>query len=450
MNILHYSLGLPPYRSGGLTKYSSDLIKEESKNNKVYLLFPGKISFVGDKVRVKLYKKENNIDIYELVNPLPVPLLNGIINPNVFMKSCHKGIFKEFLLNNAIEVIHIHTFMGLYKEFLESAKELNIKIVYTTHDYFGICFKGNFIDYRGELCEKKELNKCIKCNKYSYSLNLIKIIQHPIYRLLKSKGIITKLKYVLSKVKNKNNEFEKFNFEDTINDQKTIIKLSQLDSYYREMFNYIDKFLFNSSIAKEIYNSYGIGKGDVIGITHSDIKDNRVEKLYNNNKLRITYLGPYKKYKGFYLLLDVMRNINFKYKQSIELNIYGEVIELNEESNIKFRGKYEYSDLSNIFNETDLLIVPSIWYETFGFVTLEAQSYGVPVLTTKNVGSKDILSNNKGVIVDINKDEIYLILEKIINNREILIEFNKNINNGIFAYSMSNHYKKVMEIYKEK
>ena len=114
MNILHYSLGLAPYRSGGLTKYSLDLMKEESKNNNVYLLFPGKMSFVGNKVKIRGYKVEDKIKIYELVNPLPVPLLNGINKPKVFMKACDKDIFRKFLLKNAIDTIHIHTFMGLY------------------------------------------------------------------------------------------------------------------------------------------------------------------------------------------------------------------------------------------------------------------------------------------------------------------------------------------------
>lgn len=32
-NTLHYSLGLPPYRSGGLTKYCTDLMVEQAKSN---------------------------------------------------------------------------------------------------------------------------------------------------------------------------------------------------------------------------------------------------------------------------------------------------------------------------------------------------------------------------------------------------------------------------------
>lgn len=450
MNILHYSLGLAPYRSGGLTKYSLDLMKEESKNNNVYLLFPGKMSFVGNKVKIRGYKVEDKIKIYELVNPLPVPLLNGINKPKVFMKACDKDIFRKFLLKNAIDTIHIHTFMGLYKELLEVARELDIKIVYTTHDYFGICPKANFIDYNGELCKEKNFEKCLECNKSAYNLTIIKIMQSPIYRFLKNKGLIAKIKFVLGKIKRSSEKTERINFNSSnISNVNDITNLRELDNYYREMFGYIDEFLFNSSIAKNIYNAYGIGRGDVIGITHSNIKDNRVSKKYDSEKLRITYLGPCKKYKGFNLLLEVMKSINCKYKPLIELNVYGDTVCSEEESNIKFHGIYKYSDLSNIFNKTDLLIVPSIWYETFGFITLEAYSYGVPVLTTTNVGSKDILHNDNGIITGASKEEIVLEIEKIINNREKLIELNKNINSDIFIYNISEHCSRVINKYKK-
>lgn len=42
MRILHYSLGFPPLRTGGLVKYSVDLAKEQSqKNNQVFFCILG-------------------------------------------------------------------------------------------------------------------------------------------------------------------------------------------------------------------------------------------------------------------------------------------------------------------------------------------------------------------------------------------------------------------------
>lgn len=46
MRILHYTLGLPPFRSGGLTRYASDLMEEQTKHNEVFHLYPGKVDFL--------------------------------------------------------------------------------------------------------------------------------------------------------------------------------------------------------------------------------------------------------------------------------------------------------------------------------------------------------------------------------------------------------------------
>ena len=54
MRILHYFLGFPPYRSGGLTKFAYDLMVSQAKNNDdVFALWPGKIKFFYDKVSIK-------------------------------------------------------------------------------------------------------------------------------------------------------------------------------------------------------------------------------------------------------------------------------------------------------------------------------------------------------------------------------------------------------------
>ena len=42
MRILHYCLGFPPFRTGGMTKYCMDLMNEQNKaGHEVALLWPG-------------------------------------------------------------------------------------------------------------------------------------------------------------------------------------------------------------------------------------------------------------------------------------------------------------------------------------------------------------------------------------------------------------------------
>lgn len=455
MNILHYSLGLPPYRTGGLTKYSFDLMKEQVINGeKVYLLFPGKITFFDGRTSIKYYKNNYGIRAYEIVNPLPVPLLNGISEPQNFMKFCDKKIFKDFLIESDVEIVHIHTLMGLHKEFLEACKDLNIKIVYTTHDYFGLCTKVNFIDDQGNLCEEKELERCLKCNKSGYSMKEMKILQSPTYRFIKDKGIISKLKPLVKRIRNnKRTSLVNHNIELKVKkeDKNLYIKLAD---YYKHMFNYIDVFIFNSTVAKEVYGKY-LDKinGEIISITHKDIKDNRKIKIYNDkDKLKLTYLGPDKKYKGFDLLMNAMKELSKEYESKIELNLYGDIQKRDVDDNIKIHGIYSYDQLNEIFENTDLLIVPSICNETFGFIVLEAFSYGVPVLISDKVGSKDLINNSryeKGLIITADKNSFKDQIKNIYNTRSILNKFNYNIITDEFNYELSKHCNNIKIIYIE-
>lgn len=451
MKILHYTLGLPPYRSGGLTKYSHDLMAEQAKQgNEVYLLFPGKMR--GGNTKIKYYSKYKDINVYELINPLPVPLLNGTSNPVEFMRVCSKSIFISFLNDINIDILHVHTFMGLYKELLEVCKELNIKIVYTTHDYYGLCTKVNFIDYNGELCNERDLDKCIRCNYNGYSMKIIKILQSGTYRFLKNKGIISKAKNLGSGIRRKK---EDINLSQNVNklSKSNInrIQYKKLIEYYKLMYSYINRFLFNSTVAKGVYDKYLHAEGDIIPITHNEIRDNRMNKCYKNKELKLTYLGPNKQYKGFYLLVYVMKSLEAKGYKEITLNAYGD----NDDyeylpNNMKINGKYSYKQLKKIFDDTDLLLVPSIWNETFGFIVLEALSYGVPVLLTDKVGSKDIVNNsviNKGIVTSVSKSEIRDEIIKIFSDRDILKKLNDNILNDSFYGFIKDHYYRINSAY---
>ena len=59
---------------------------------------------------------------------------------------------------------------------------------------------------------------------------------------------------------------------------------------------------------------------------------------------------------------------------------------------------FKQEDLKVIFANTDVLVAPSVWYETFGFTVLEALSYGVPVIVSDRVGAKDILGK-AGIVI---------------------------------------------------
>lgn len=68
--------------------------------------------------------------------------------------------------------------------------------------------------------------------------------------------------------------------------------------------------------------------------------------------------------------------------------------------NIRFLGSVKNSDLVSVFQANDFLILPST-SEPWGLVIEEAIYYGLPVILSKNCGSKDLINNGiNGFIFD--------------------------------------------------
>ncbi len=167
MRIVHYTLGLAPMRSGGLTKYASDLMLEQAKRHSVVLLSASRWSVFYKNISFKRASDWGDIRHYNIKNSLPIPLLYGVKDPRDF----HSGYkitaeaLEGFYQEVRPDALHVHTLMGLPKELLEFLKAKGVKLVFTTHDYFGICPKVNLINQDGEVCEGPSEDRCRICNE---------------------------------------------------------------------------------------------------------------------------------------------------------------------------------------------------------------------------------------------------------------------------------------------
>lgn len=435
MKILHYSLGMPPYRSGGLTQYVMSLIDSQSKNGvDVFLLYPSGVRLFS-KMQIKKCRKAGNVGVFKIINPMPVPLLYGVKDPADLMDESmiDEGNIAEFISTLSPDVLHIHTFMGLPRILLYVARKQGIKIVYTTHDYFGLCLKVNFIDNLGALCEYPEHSHCAICNKDSHGTRFLKLRNEPFLSHLKSLH-----SYCASVKRHGTGAATIYKKEmDGVAGPK-ILDYSLLADYYMDMFNMIDRYHFNSSVSMQVYTGLLPGiHGTVIPITHSGIKDNRRLKKFSDKTLRIGFIGHIDPYKGF----DVLKRAVLKTDGCFTLNVWGNRIKGvdNDSDKIRFCGLFDYSQQANVYENMDILVVPSIWKETFSLVVLEALSYGVPVIVSKNVGAKDIVAEYNPNFIYNTEDNLRILLNAIMHDRNILVAFNKRILEGEWKYSMTRH-----------
>lgn len=441
------------------------MISQVGSGDEVSLLYPGHFS-INKKFRIVQEKFFKGIGIFEIINPISISLLSGIPKPDAYLKNIDVNIYIDFLKELGVEVIHIHTLMGLNRELITAAKKLNIKTIFTSHDYFGICPKVNLIDLQGEICTDYDDGKnCIDCNANGYSKSLVTLMQSKPYRKLKNSSIIKNLRAYKQKIITKKNKTITKTEPEQISDKKVNNNANnnsssgagyvKLREYYVDILNNIDFIHYNSSVSKSAYEKYIDNvNSKILNITHSNIEDNRIQKSSNSKSpLKITYIGSIEKYKGLYFLLDVLEKLLVDNINGWKLNIYGKNINIDTDEfkgKVDIKGTYVYDELESIFKGTDILVVPSIWYETFGYIALEAFSYGVPVIITEFVGFKDmIIPEVTGIVIKACEDELYGKLQTIIKDRTKLSHINRNINKLLSIYTMGKHTVDVKKLYRK-
>lgn len=403
MRILHYSLGFPPYRTGGLTRFCVDLARTQAtEGHQVGMLWPGEINPLRHQA-IRKRKQQGEVLSFEIINPAPVPLDEGIIDVAPYMAAGDLAVFEKLFREFRPDVLHIHTLMGFQPALLQAAKLAGTKTVFTSHDYFGLCPKVTLFR-NGAPCDcDHDCSDCVGCNATALSSTKIILLQSPFYRALKDSPLIRRLR----------SRHRTAFFEETVAEvlpQRPITEQATeayrlLRAHYVKMLQEIDLIHFNSTLTQSIYLRYMIPKNSrVLPITHGKIADNRKLHTPNAEKLQITYLGPAKPFKGYGLLKETLDELWQEGKRDFALHMYSPVPQ--QERYMTVQNGYQYDELGKIFACTDVLVAPSLCYETFGFTVLEALSYGVPVIVSDRVGAKDLIADDFGIVVSPQKDAL--------------------------------------------
>lgn len=391
MNIIHISLGLPPLRTGGLTRYCCELMEAQvSHGHEVSLIFPGRFLPGG----VRFFRGNwHGIYTYELINPLPVALTYGVADPEHFLTSCPDvTIFERVVRDISPDVIHVHSFMGIYREFFEVAKRLGIPMVFTTHDYYPMCPRCTFVNASGCYCgATPSARSCAICCQGGMTKRKSMVMQSGLYALLKHTGF---LKTIALAVKGRMTTDKSKDMPNFSNAQ--IDSYARLLDYNRSIFNLFNLVLANSLSTEQIYRKeFPASSYKHVRISH----DGLIQTIDNRGSIRSTdsfvmgYFGGKKGYKGYDVLIDAARllqnsSVNF------ELRLYGDSYGDTGIACALSCGKVNPNEIIDVLRQLDLVIVPSICEETFGFVVLEALCAGVRVICSDAVGARELLNSD--------------------------------------------------------
>lgn len=407
------------------------------------------------------------VQSYRIVNsPIKAPAHDSlaIISESIDNKLISE-IFCGFIRDTGeYDAVIFHNVEGISTVTLKNVKEkIGCKIYLFAHNYHVVCpqiellkdFKSPCHDYLGG-------KACIGCFGYISDTRDQKIQRAAKWVKTKvpggesrfgdaawefSKQLFSGLKSSIAILKAKNNP-KKASWKDSKNHHdgtiKSLDKLSHQFWRWRNVNsgyinNYVDAVIAVSSQVKTQLSKRGISP-DLIHVAHLgfsewvDIVERKrrfLQKKTDVGSLRVAFMGYPIPSKGLPFLIDSLQDAD-EWSKTIELSIYAryddhlhrKVERIKDKvKSIHWIDGYLSHELDEISNNIDLLIVPSIWWETFHIVSYEMIMRGVPVIISDSVGFTELLRDKSFIFSSGNKQSLLIALENIINDPIKLSEF---------------------------
>lgn len=407
MRILHYALGFTPYRSGGLTRYVMDLTgAQRAAGHAVAMLWPGRMRR-DDRPYVRRHRDIGGVSSFELCGPLPVVLDRPVGDPDLFHRPAQGEGYARFLDATKPDIIHIHTLQGLHREFLDAARARGIPTVFTTHDFFGLYPMNQVYPMDHALSDEE----CSRINVGAPSPRAICLLQSPLVRFAKSSTAVRGAVELAGRLRPSPSPVRGA-VPMTPDGGKTpepgdieVKRYSAFRDYEVSMLERMDMILYNSTVSKTAYERYCSPRAStVIPVIHDGLPGRAGRGAgavagAGDGRIRIAFLGGDRPYKGLSTLMEAIGLLRGRgLGRNLHIDVYGVrgvgVADVADAPTVSFRDAFD--DFAEAMRHEDVVIVPSLTYESFGFVVLEALCAGLPVMATDCVGAADIIPQGCG------------------------------------------------------
>jgi len=262
-----------------------------------------------------------------------------------------------------IKNLHYHHIAGLPVFVLDLANLLKLDYFYTSHDFYSICPRSNFVNHLNDFCDfpfESDCNACLNDAKNPAPL-----------------GATVQL--------------------------ESFVNLDAWRDYFATWLKKTKKIYSPSNdTATRLTNFFGNlpieVKSHEQNLSYSILPEGR-----KNNVLLIGAIGPH---KGFYRLLDLVRHAEQHYPE-LMFHIVGYTMndkDLTKYQNVKIYGQYNDSTLPEVIKkvECSCALFLSIWPETYSYTLSEAiQNNVYPIVLDIGAPAERLREFDVGMILPI-------------------------------------------------
>ena len=321
-------------------------------------------------------------------------------------KNIRKIVWKE-----KPDLTHIHNFFPLISPSVYHVlKAAEIPVVQTLHDFRFLCPMAFFM--RNEsICEECKNGSVFKSIKYGCFKNSI-MQTIPVALMLKFHQMLNTLK------------------------------------------NNIDGYICLTESQRRIFLDAGFDEERLF------VKPNFIEGTYQKRTQRdngyVVFIGRIGEEKGLRTLIGAWKSL-----PDMPLKIVGDGPDmakfrlLAQETNllnVEFLGYRPYPECMEILNEARFLVMPSVWYETFGLTIIEAFACAKPVIASNLGAMADLITDGEtGLLFEPgNPSDLTNKVERLWNNEDEVIRMGGNARKEFEEkYTAETNYKMLMEIYEK-
>ena len=355
MKILKIIHGYPPYYNAGSEVYTQSICNELKRQHEIILFTREENPYIADHYIRTEYR--DGITLY-IANKAREK--DGYLHPDL------DAFFAQIVQSEKPDVAHIGHLNHLSTGLVAVLKKCNIPIVFTLHDFWLMCPRGQFlqINFKNpvfhQLCEGQENRKCAENCYNRFSDNSEEDMKYWTNWVAKRMAITRQI--------------------------AQDVDLFIAPSRYLQQRFVKD---FQIPIEKIVYLDYGFP-------LHYLQKPIRKERQF----FTFGYIGTHIAAKGIDLLIHAFSKISVK----AVLKIWGKPIGQSTDylhqlaqkcpNEVHFCGEYVNTNLSDsVFSEVDCIVVPSIWAENSPLVIHEAHACHIPVITANFGGMAEYVQD---------------------------------------------------------
>ena len=361
MHILKIIHGYPLNYNAGSEVYSQSICNELSKLHKVSVFTREENPYSPD-FAIRHEKANDNLDFYFVNNPQGK---DGYRHKQI------EDNFAELVKQLNPDIAHIGHVNHLSTGLIDELNKLNIPIVYTLHDFWLMCPRGQFLtrsigkENNFQLCEKQDDKKCATdCYKVYFS----------------------------GREESEQKDIE--NWSSWIHQRMAETKA---------IINKVDLFIAPSQYLRNRFiNDFGLPESKIIYLDYGFPTEylTQTEKSKEKTNFTFGYIGTLIPAKGVNDLIEAFKQI----EEPATLKIFGrengqstialKLLASTSKNKIEFAGEYINHNLADeVFSKVDCIVVPSIWGENSPLVIHEAQSCKIPVITADFGGMREYVQH---------------------------------------------------------